>query len=542
MSKRKSKQPTIGDSFETDAEAVRLMRAILPAKWLCREQRPDVFVDYEVEVVDHGEPTGLHFGLQIKGTRRLKIQGNAIRYRMKRKHLGYYRDKARLPIFIAVVDVNSGKAYWLFAQKYLREHAARAQLDNENTLTIRFASDDCFSDFKRFKKALTESEIYMRNLYPGSVAAAASDRKKTLEALDPRVKVDVSFESGVTTIKLRPTEPLPIQFRPTEPDKRTAFQALLLHGEVFETNAEVIPPFSSPIFGEMFPDHHARIRFEPETKSGCVRISWGNASARVMQVDGRWRGGTESLTFSGSLSNAPLSIEVRVEHSSNSSPPDVRTNIRFDLGTWTGQPLNEMAWFDDTRALIAALASREEVTFRLFVEGVDAGAGAIVPAVRKSAEQLHSFVDWIARCRSLASRYAVAAWVPDLRKITYQQERELDALWAVSEGNSLFDSIAGQVMSFSADPTIPIPKDWESKTVSKIGTLSLIGRVCFDLFGHSIELDEVENIFSGVELIGIKTDATSRRLTFRGRDNAVWVRRKARERNGTSISPTGNPP
>jgi hypothetical protein len=541
MKTRQRKQPTIGDSFEIDIEAVELMKNKLPKKWPWRDQRPDIFVDAEIEVSDDGEPTGRHFGLQIKGTRHAKIRGNSIRHRIERKALAYYRDKARLPIFIALVDVTSGKAYWIFAQKYLRERANEAQLYNQSTLTLRFEREDSFSDLERFKNALTESEIYMRNLYPGSVAAAASDRKKALEALDPRVKVDVSFESGVTTIKLRPTEPLPIQFRPTEPDKRTAFQALLSHGEVFETNAEVIPPFSSPIFGEMFPDHHARIRFEPETKAGCVRISWGDASARVMQVDGRWRGGTESLSFSGSLSNAPLSIKVRVAHSSNSSPPDVRTNIRFDLGTWTGQPLNGMAWFDDTRALIAALASREEVMFRLFVEGVDAGAGAIVPGVRKNAEQLHSFVDWIARCRALATRYGVAASMPDLRTVTYQQERELDALWAVSEGNSLFDSIAGQVMSFSADPKIPIPKDWESKTVSKIGTLSLIGRVCFDLFGHSIELDEVENIFSGVELIGIETDATSRRLTFRGRDNAVWLRRKARDRNGRSRPPSENP-
>jgi hypothetical protein len=538
----KIRHPTVGESFETDAEAVRIMRAKLPASWLWREQEPDVFVDCEVEIVEGGEPTGLHFGLQIKGTRGLKIRSNAIRYRMKRKHLAYYREKARLPVFIALVDVNSEKAYWLFSQKYLREHAARAQLDNQNTMTIRFAPEDCFSDLERFKKALAESEVYLRNLFPGSVAAAAADRQKALEALDPRVKVDVSFESGVTRIKLRPTEPLPIQFRPTESDKRNAFQALLSHGEVFETNVEVIPPFSSPIFGAIFPDHRGRIRFEPETKSGCVRISFGSASARLVQVDGRWRGGTESLTFSGSLSNAPLAIEVRVEHSGNSAPPDVRTNIRFDLGTWTGQPLNGMAWFDDTRALIAALSSREEVTFRLFVEGVYAGAGAIVSAVRKNAEQLHSFVDWLARCRLLASRYSVAACVPDLRTITYQQERELDALWAVSEGNSLFDSVAGQVMSFSADPTIPIPKDWESNTVSKIGTLSLIGRVCFDLFGHPIELDDVENIFSGIELIGIETDATSRCVTFRGRDNAVWLRRKATERNGALSSKSGNAP
>ena len=65
MSKGNNKHSTIGKNFEIDQAAVKIFDGWLPNNWLSRKQTPDVFVDYLVELVENGEPTGLHFAAQI---------------------------------------------------------------------------------------------------------------------------------------------------------------------------------------------------------------------------------------------------------------------------------------------------------------------------------------------------------------------------------------------------------------------------------------------------------------------------------------------
>lgn len=134
--------------------------------------------------MEAGELTGLQLGIQVKGRQSVKIRKGGIRFRMDRKPLLYYRDNARLPVFIALIDVAEKNAYWLFAQKYLREHAAAARLDSQNTLSVTFNLADSFRDVPRFTEAVKQAEQYVRDMYPGSIRAAVEKRESTLQKLD----------------------------------------------------------------------------------------------------------------------------------------------------------------------------------------------------------------------------------------------------------------------------------------------------------------------------------------------------------------------
>lgn len=204
--------PTIGETTRIERGAIKILESLFPEDWLLRKQSPDYFVDYHVEVVEHGEPTGHQFAVQLKGTSEAKRRKNFIRHQMERKHLSYYRDKARIPVFIVLADVSKKTAYWVFAQKYLREQASKAKLDNQGTLTVRFDPKDCFSDLERFSAALREAEQYLRDLYPGSPTAAISERKRALEGLDADIGVDVSFKDGPRSSKAFSDEASLIQF------------------------------------------------------------------------------------------------------------------------------------------------------------------------------------------------------------------------------------------------------------------------------------------------------------------------------------------
>lgn len=157
MSNIDDENETVGSRFETEQKAELILRSLLPARWLWRKQSPDFFVDYDIETIDCGELTGFHFALQVKGTR--KSSSEKVRLRMQRKHLKYYRDKARLPVFIAFVNVVRKKAYWVFAQKYLREQVSRSDVDDKKRLTLKLDTKDSFPDFDRFKNALQKAEL-----------------------------------------------------------------------------------------------------------------------------------------------------------------------------------------------------------------------------------------------------------------------------------------------------------------------------------------------------------------------------------------------
>jgi hypothetical protein len=156
---------TVSPSFVVEKKAIELVRSFLPeSAWLWRRQDPDFFVDYNLEAIEDQQPTGFQFGIQIKGTGQTLARKGFIRFRMDRKPLRYYRDSARLPVFILLADVEQQRVCWIFAQRYLREQAGAAQLDRQNTLTIRFGPNDSLSDLNRFREALGAAELKRRHL------------------------------------------------------------------------------------------------------------------------------------------------------------------------------------------------------------------------------------------------------------------------------------------------------------------------------------------------------------------------------------------
>jgi hypothetical protein len=59
--------------------------------------------------------------VQLKGTEGLNYVdgGKAISFPMERRHLTYYANEVKLPVFLVVIDVKSNSGFWLFTQQYL---------------------------------------------------------------------------------------------------------------------------------------------------------------------------------------------------------------------------------------------------------------------------------------------------------------------------------------------------------------------------------------------------------------------------------------
>jgi hypothetical protein len=511
--------PTVGASFSVESQADQVLRSLLPADWLWRRQTPDFFVDYHVEFVERGEPTGLQFGLQIKGTASAKRRQNWIEYRMSRKHLLYYRDNARIPIFIAVVDVTKRTAHWLFAQRYLRDHAAKADLDNQNSLTLRFDPADCFSDLDRFRKALKEAERYIRDLYPGTPAAAVSEREQELQALDPDIGVKVSFVDGHEVLKLSPQKPLSLHLRSLKTDASESYQAMLEHGEIFKAEVEITPP-PSPLFQKLMSTQIGLIHFEPEVRDGCIQVVCGGATPIVMQVDGKWRGGTKSVRFAGSLARAPLSIELGI----NTEEAKTSFETPLNLSDWENQWLLRLPWFSEIHSFVSALATAEEFRTNYFIEGMPAGGFVATAKPSQAIQRVKKTLDWLEKCRSVAKHYDIDPILPKFGDITYSQERDVEALWALATGNIAEDSISDVVFPFSGGLEFRPPAYWQTSGDPVVGSIKLIGTGVFDFLGHAVEVSGMQHILTNMKLVKFELSGAKKSVWFKGQNSSVWIR------------------
>ena len=528
MCAKRSTHPTVGPTFVVEQKAIELLKSLLPDSWLWRPQSPDFFVDYNVEVVEAGELTGLQLGIQVKGSQSIKVRKGGIRFRMDRKPLLYYRDNARVPVFIALVDVTQRKAYWLFAQRYLRENAGAARLDSKNTFSVTFDVADCFSDHPRFTEAVKAAEHYLRNLYPGTPVAAVEQRRQALQKLDPKIGVNVSVQAGHEVVELHPDAPLSLTFGSREAEARERFLAMIKHGDVFLADMDLLGPVDSPLMRELMPVGRYKVRFEPESRPGSVQLRW--QSSMFLNIDGSWRGGTEITRFVGSLSKSPLSVEITVSRGAAAANDDFSISVStpLRLEAWDGELVSYLPWFDELRSLAATLASGEEVELAYFIQGVRLGRGQMTATNKHVNQLLHRKLDWLGMIRFLANHYRLDVRLPKTADITYQMERELDALWALTRGDSFQDAIPGATFGCIVESGDPLPAHWRSGKPQPHGTMKIIGTAAFDLFGHDIEIPDVENMMTDIELTSFKDTETAskKRLSFRGGEKAVWFRRR----------------
>ena len=177
------------ENSDIDEDAVHVVEGILRGgEWSRSKPQPDkVGLDMLVNSLEDRHPI-VAFFLQIKGmgpkTRKGKRQPHVSRADtldkpIELEHLDYYM-KLPVPVFLVVVDVVNGAAYYVHIQRYvteelksddwrerLREYKeARAEKRprTKPTKTIRVPVANVLSDTSKFKDAVRDAHGYMTSL------------------------------------------------------------------------------------------------------------------------------------------------------------------------------------------------------------------------------------------------------------------------------------------------------------------------------------------------------------------------------------------
>jgi len=428
--------PRRAKSHETDEAAQRVFRAAIPRGWVVREQRPDYGVDYVVEIFEEGrspsftEPSGLQWGVQLKGTVAPKTAKGRLRFRVETDHLKYYVDRCRQPTFLVVINVRCATGYWVFLQGYVLDELKRKNWRAKDSVTILLPMTNRLSDTESLKTAIQAADKRMAELHPAAIEGAIRSERQRLESLDPRFRIEIqATEQGSHRI-LHAKEPVP--FTIIFQGERNAIDAkihdLFGRGVPAEVQPGEVQIHGSPLLERVL-DRGGTLHVSREVDCTIDLVARNAACtemARVAGIPAKLTGGTEEFRMAGCLSGSPLAVSLGGRATRSLLPSPVQLSVSFRPEAWIGQPIVRLAYFGQAASLFSALAEGAALGVECFHQGNRVfSAEGMAEGGRTVADVVH-LINILRKARALANRFNVLPRFPStLGKSEIEEIEEL---------------------------------------------------------------------------------------------------------------------
>jgi hypothetical protein len=517
MGDKQDKHSSVGKSFKIDQRAVKVFLDWVPDNWLPRKQDPDFYIDYLVEIVENGEPTGKHFGVQIKGYEDCTKKTKPLSYSFKTKHLKYYL-RSQHPVFLFRVNVTTREGYWLFSQKYLKEKVPRQGLDQQKNLTIQFTADDSLFNDAKFRCLLPEAERFVRDLHPGSPRAALSKREAELESLDPRCSVSISIENGKEHIAVVSNEDFSFTAKINHQGEKK-WQRLLERGEKIKVKREHLEFIGAPILQEALKNVEGEFEIEYGKEiPGSVHVISKTEPGKVIPIDGKFRSGTKVFSFRGGFPDSPLSICYETSWDAAFKAKPFNFSLSFKPKNWIGQPILSLAYFDQTASFANAFSGTQGPEIEIFIQGNSLQKGVLSNGNGDIARGIRYVIDWFCRCRWLANHFKINPLFPPFEKLGRKQMDALDRLYVLFTQQGTAVSSPNIQIEFSSDRIVSEDIIASSDKVLRMEKPAQT----FNFMGTPVTLDPIQHIFTEVEIISqTKLNDGTVKVVFSGTKNTT---------------------
>jgi hypothetical protein len=366
---------TIGLPFIIQKESENILRSMLPNNWLIREQKPDFYIDYSVEIGEHGEPTGNIFYVQLKGISNLKPTHKEIKYQLKSKHLKYFRDVLRFPVFLIVIDINQKEGYWVFLQKYIIDTFKKG-IPNQ-TKSIRIPVVNILSDNMTFHSAIIESQKYMTDLYSTSIIKAYTNIKSSLEKNYPGASLKFLAEKNHINISIKNSK-IPLKIRIKE-DKTELYKEQIEQykksGEIFVFKTEDIIIENFDLLNDLIKDaniNRLEINNYPTINSSVSILTRDNnnhVSTILNTISGKTQIGKEYSNFSGSLQDSPFNISMKYKLIAENKSVNIQLHLNIDYTKWADKNILYLPHEEKLYNFFNDLKNNYEVELQLESQG-----------------------------------------------------------------------------------------------------------------------------------------------------------------------------
>ncbi|MEK7782017.1 MAG: DUF4365 domain-containing protein [Verrucomicrobiota bacterium] len=516
--------PTVGQQFVTGQQGEAIFKGWLPETWLARKQEPDFFVDYLVEVVENGEPTGRKFAVQVKGVKVGDSSATPLKFSANGKHARYWLEKCQHPVFVFLIDVTKRTGHWLFVQKYLRDHVAKAALERQKSMTLRFDPKDNLNEREAFIAQLPEAEKYAKDLHPGSAQAALVKAREELEKLEPRLGYGIVASETGQIIHLSVKEPFGFSlFMEGEYAKlaHDAFKAVVEHGQEFRFPTEGVKFTGSPLFerlsgkpGELV------LKLNREIPGVLLVQILAGAKLQSLPINGAFRVGTKTATFRGEIPNAPFRIEATFDL--QSKPENMPTEIvwSMSLDKWRGQPVVTLAYFELIKRVIKQMLESGGLQIEWLIDGNSFAEGFVRHPINNDTSGFSEGLAWISRLRAIAEKYKPDLMFPGMKSITQKQFESVNELATLMTEGELTTSCP----KFQAKVALSNYQDGKFEFPA-IGTFGFdTPEAVMEVLGHKFTFESLRTYFTHTKVSEESVNAKGHRvLTLLGNESSQRI-------------------
>ena len=513
------KYPTIGPSYGVQKDAELLFEGwIGRMNWIPRKEDPDFHVDYSVEAVNEGEPSGSLFRVQVKGRSIHKRKAKKLAERLKTKHLKYYL-KCKEPVFVFLIDPAAKQGHWIFIQRYLKEKVKTNVLRNQTELAIPFEAECSLEDLALFDQDLRDAWKYMREQYPGSPIAAIRAEKKHLEQILPGHSIQILATDKSLHIQATSFQPLAAGLKPeflknVGADVWKAFEEKGQSFQVTATDLQGSGP-STPISALKIPaDAKITVRHGNRFK-GCLQFHFHVKSLPVcLHAEGEWTFAQKRISFSGRLGQSPLAVECMREEE-DGKPTPVRISFGVDWSAWEGQALRGLAWFVELDEFFKA----SEFLVRFYVQGYQPWPPEKLSLNKPELELPIEAIGWLDKCRHVAAFLGANPPFPKTNALKEIQSDDVRLLVKFIEEGKHEQENVGQTCQIAAE--IPADGNQPPKEVASMTVPEPVRELKF--FGFNIPFGPLQHTWTNVELIETRPINDGRtEMTFKGVANSVY--------------------
>ena len=362
------------ESQRIGAEGEDRFRLMLPKGWIPQKFDRDYGEDFRVLTVNGTEVQPGGFTVQVKTEAKVKRKGQEIRLQLEQKDLKFWSDPGnRLPLFLVVVDLSTGKGYWLFMREYLEKTLKGWKNKKTPTVYVPLAND--MADSATFMAAVKDAERYTTRANSLTAEQQIQEHFAYLRSLDDRFDFKYFHDGKDTRITLHAKQTVNIRIgvkSRLKKERHAKFARLFKLGELVSFKPGELEIEGSPLFEHLSKDGcSVQMRVNQPLHLTVGLYQRETLLTELSHLPGRLTGGQENLVFTTSMSNSPVSVTLRKDGPSNGGT----FTIDFRLAQWHRVKTSQAKLFPEVAKFIHFLREPHEIrlmfhydcTFRDFI-------------------------------------------------------------------------------------------------------------------------------------------------------------------------------
>jgi len=351
-----------------DTESEKILSAFIPNEWLIRKQIPDIHIDYRIEIAGL-EPEGLNFCVQLKGHKNPKIRNNCYSEQMKSKHLTYYADKVKEPVFLFYINNSSKDIYWIFLQEYLL-CLPTDEWRKQKTYSIKIPIQNKLDNASDFLPIVEKSELFMRDRWPASIQPTMHFHQKQLSNIDPRFGVNISYNNGQTFYEISAKSKVKVDFKFKNIDKNS-LSRLLSHGETISIPSGGLHIDGSALFDFMMKDctGDVKLSFQKHLPIDVVAHIANTNHEIITGFKGAIDGGLTHYRLEIKLPKSPFVCSIGLYDNNGIIKFDDNANFGLEFDEWNKYNVSELPYINQVALIIQAFKNGNDIKFDINSNG-----------------------------------------------------------------------------------------------------------------------------------------------------------------------------